>query len=369
MLDIPMVALVGVLGLLVLSQVGLWSILLQVVKQQGRILLRLDELAQPRDLINRHVAESELLPIVAAPAEAPGLVAGSQLDDFLLPDLAGQLRGPKEWRGRRTLLIHWSTRCGFCDLIARDLAQLEASLEQAGVRLVLVSSGESEANRRLAEEFGLTCTILLQPDAHPIDAFNMLGTPVGYVLDETGRVAEPLAVGAEMVLEVARRLAKRAPRRLPGERSLDQSRIERQGLKAGTSAPLFTLQEVQGGTVSLESYRGRRVLLVFTDPHCGPCDALAPDLVRLARQGAVSGLEVLVIGRGDPLENRHKAEQLQLSFPVVLQERWEISKAYGIFATPVAFLINKHGVITHDVAMGPAAITALAETAMAVGIR
>ncbi len=46
-----------------------------------------------------------------------------------------------------------------------------------------------------------------------------------------------------------------------------------------------------------------------------------------------------------------------------MQDRWKLSKEYGIFATPVAFLIGKDGVIEENVAEGPEKILALAEKA------
>ena len=95
-----------------------------------------------------------------------------------------------------------------------------------------------------------------------------------------------------------------------------------------------------GRTVSLEEYRGRRVLLVFSDPHCGPCDELAPQLARLHQEHRDNNLAIIMVGRGDAEENRSKAERHGVEFPVVLQEQWKLSKEYGIFATPVAFLIG-----------------------------
>ena len=68
-------------------------------------------------------------------------------------------------------------------------------------------------------------------------------------------------------------------------------------------------------------------------------------------------------------ENRHKAEKFDFTFPVVLQKRWEVSKAYGIFMTPVGYLIDERGVIVRDVAMGRDAIVALSEEGLAVGTR
>jgi hypothetical protein len=52
-------------------------------------------------------------------------------------------------------------------------------------------------------------------------------------------------------------------------RSLAHSKIKRDGLKAGTPAPNFLLPRAdERGRLSLKELRGRRVFLVFSDPHC-----------------------------------------------------------------------------------------------------
>jgi hypothetical protein len=71
-------------------------------------------------------------------------------------------------------------------------------------------------------------------------------------------------------------------------------------------------------------------------------------------------LDFILVGRGDREENRRKAAQHGIQFPVVLQEKWRLSKEYGIFTTPVAFLIGEDGVIAKDVAVGKDAILAVA---------
>src|SRR5439155_1202385 len=159
-------------------------------------------------------------------------------------------------------------------------------LVKHNVQMLFVSHADAEANRKLAEAHRLEFPILLLKDAEPLEAFQNMGTPVAYLLDEQGQVAQPIAVGAEQVPALAREAVaeKSKKRRLFGNRSLNESRIEREGLKAGTPAPTFSLPDIHGRTISLEEYRGRRVLLVFTDPHCGPCDQLAPELVRLHRE-------------------------------------------------------------------------------------
>src|SRR5262245_3876033 len=52
------------------------------------------------------------------------------------------------------------------------------------------------------------------------------------------------------------------------------SRLGRSGLKPGKKAPAFTLPAVAGGEISLHDFAGRKVLLVFMQPDCGPCLAI-----------------------------------------------------------------------------------------------
>jgi peroxiredoxin len=148
-------------------------------------------------------------------------------------------------------------------------------------------------------------------------------------------------------------------KQLGTERAVTESRIERDGIKAGSRAPGFTLPDLRGRMVSLEDYRNRRVLLVFSDPNCGPCDALAPDLVRLQQERP--DLRLIMVSRGDRAANNEKSRFYGFNFPVVIQDGWKVSKEYGIFATPVAFLIDERGFVAKPVAIGSAQILALVQ--------
>jgi peroxiredoxin len=356
------------LVLLLVMVAGCWFLLYQLVRQQGRVLLRLDEIeTQVRAAATRVIevpapsAAADNPSAAEYPAEyAPpsGVAVGEELPAFRLRDVTGRNVTLESYRGRRVLLLHWSTQCGFCDMIAAEIAGLQPRLRDNGVELLLVSYGDAEKNIRMASEYGFDCPVLLQKPGETVEAFASLGTPVGYLLDEQGRVAEPLAIGAEQLPELVRRAAgERAP--LPGMRPLSESRIERDGLAAGTPAPTFTLPDINGRTVSLESYRGRRVLLVFSDPNCGPCDELAPHLARVHREHLDNNLAVVMVGRGDLAENQKKVADLGIEFPVVMQEKWKLSKEYGIFATPVGYLIGEDGIIQSNVAKGGREILAL----------
>ena len=159
-----------------------------------------------------------------------------------------------------------------------------------------------------------------------------------------------------------------SPPRPFGDTSLAGSKINRDGLSIGTKAPAFTLPRLDGGELSLSDYTGRPVLLVFSDPDCGPCNVLAPKLERLAKE--TRNVNVVMVSRGDPERNRRKVAEFGMTFPVVLQEQWKLSREYAKFATPIAYLIDEEGRIAADVALGVDAILALPDTAVAaVGSR
>jgi len=353
--------LVVMVCVLSLFLAGTWVVLYQVVKQQGRLLLRLDALQEGK----RTCGDNEIVLHGQRNEEktAAGLAVGTAIPSFQLPDLAGQQVAIEQFRGKRLLLVHWSPSCGFCTRIAPDLAKLQPEFSKHNVQLLLLAQGTAAANRALAEKYDLACPILSLEGTETPDLFGQMGTPVAYLIDEEGKVAQPLAIGANAVPLLAQEAVAGKPlrKRLPNEKPLSQSRIERDGLKAGTPAPSFELPDIHGQTVKLDEYRGRKVLLVFSDPHCGPCNELAPHLVRLHHEHRNNGLSVVMVGRGEPEENRQKAEEHGFEFPMVLQRKWELSKEYGIFATPVAFLIDESGNIARDVAKGGDAILQLAQ--------
>lgn len=348
-------------SLLSLILISIWAGFYQLVKQQGRILLRLDALEEAAKRLDARESKD--------PATFPELPLETAFPAFELPDLSGKKVALKDFLGTRVLVIQWDFGCGFCESIVPHLTLMHASFNQNKIRIVLLAQGDKNFNREHAKQHGLECPILILHGQSP-KPFQGQGTPVAYLLDERGCVAAPFANGADETLALVLRIASSEQKlsegttkrhKLAGERPLSESRLQRNGLKEGTPAPTFKLPDLHAGRmVSLEDYRGRRVLLVFTDPQCGPCDELAPHLTRLDQQHRSNGLSIVLVGRGDVEENRRKAEQYKFRFPVLVQEKWKLSKEYGIFATPVAFLIQEDGVISKNVAIGKDAILALA---------
>jgi peroxiredoxin len=156
-------------------------------------------------------------------------------------------------------------------------------------------------------------------------------------------------------------MTKQTSHAFKGNRPLSSSRINRSGLAKGTTAPLFKLPLLAGGEISLDAYRGRRVLLVFTDPKCGPCRELMPELASFHKR--TPDIEILAVSRGNIEGVRSEFAEQPVPFPVALQKSWEISRRYAMFATPIAYLIDEGGKIAGDIAVGPEPILILLASA------
>ncbi len=295
-----------------------------------------------------------------APPAVGGLEVGSEAPAFDLPVLSGGRTSLSQYRGRKVLLMFFNPQCGFCTQMLPALAALPTD-EKNGPLPVVITTGNADDNRRLFDEHKVRCPILLQDQMTVAAKYQVNGTPMGYLIDDQGRIASPLTVGADALVALAGGAtgANAANQQGIGKPNLglEASRINREGLKAGTPAPNFKLPGVDGREVSLRDFRKQRVLLVFSDPQCGPCDELAPHLERIHRRR--SDVRVLMVSRRDVDENRAKAKKLGLTFPLVLQKQWEISTLYGMFATPIGYLIDDAGVICQDVAVGVDQILAL----------
>jgi peroxiredoxin len=141
------------------------------------------------------------------PPNPNALSTGAEVPSFELPDLEGSRSvALEDYRGRQILLVNWSPSCGFCERIGEELATLEPQLRKQGTEMVFITVGDVEANKEQFQRFGLTSTVLVQ-ESGQLEFLAPMGTPVAYLVDAEGKVAEELAVGADEVPELARTAA------------------------------------------------------------------------------------------------------------------------------------------------------------------
>jgi thiol-disulfide isomerase/thioredoxin len=137
------------------------------------------------------------------------------------------------------------------------------------------------------------------------------------------------------------------------------------GLPLGQPAPSFTLPQLDGGLLFLDALRsvGKPLVLVFSDPQCGPCMALLPQLSAWQRQHEHE-LTLLLVRRGTVDDNRAKIGTLRMK-SVVLQADREVALAYLAQVTPSAVRVDRDGPIGSALALGELDIAALVQEAAA----
>jgi thiol-disulfide isomerase/thioredoxin len=119
----------------------------------------------------------------------------------------------------------------------------------------------------------------------------------------------------------------------------------------------LTLLGGGGTSVNALLARGKPLLLVITDPRCGPCYELLPDVAGWQR---VYGdrLSIALVSTGDPGTNQAMTAEYGIH-PVLLQRERELIEAYKLVQAPAAVLISPDGRIEGEARYGTWAIRQL----------
>jgi peroxiredoxin len=288
-----------VLGLVVLGLLlGQWWFLMHLLRQNGRLLTRIEALEGLFEAGGAAPSSPNEVPTTQAPE---GLPAGDEAPGFALTGLHGEtltlesLRAP----AKPVMLIFTDPNCGPCNALLPEVGRWQEEHAQK-LTLALLSRGAVEENRTKAQEHGLT-NVLLQKDWEVSEAYAVRGTPSAVLIGPDGKVASPVAGGAEGIRDLLSHVrGERA--QLPMQAQQPQGHpqaqgqpcpscgkmhpnghaaqpAERPGPKVGETAPEVRLADLEGNEVSLqEEFRGEETLVLFWNPGCSICWQKLPDL-------------------------------------------------------------------------------------------
>jgi len=120
----------------------------------------------------------------------------------------------------------------------------------------------------------------------------------------------------------------------------------------GEPAPKLSLPKVGGGTIDLAALKGTPVWLDFMGTDCASCQAEFPLMDGFASRYAKNGLTVVVVDVGeDEATVKALADKLRTTFPILLDKDGAVADAWGAYALPVHYWIDKEGIV-RDGALG-----------------
>ena len=117
---------------------------------------------------------------------------------------------------------------------------------------------------------------------------------------------------------------------------------------AGQPAPDFALKSITGENLRLSEFRGEVVMINFWATWCGPCRQEMPLLDELYQRYQKVGFQLLGINIDDDRRSAVKMVRvLGVGFPVLLDERKDVSRLYDVDAMPATLLIDRTGIVRY----------------------
>jgi methylamine dehydrogenase accessory protein MauD len=359
------VGLIGgvlVLGLLVVAQAAQGLFLNHLLRQNGRLLVRIEAL-------EGGLATHEAVPAPSENETQPeaGLPLGSQAPGFGLSSIYGEtltldsLRA----RGKPVLLLFTHPDCPACTALLPEIGRWQQE-HAAELTVSLVSRGTAEENRTRSLEHGLA-NVLLQDEWEVANPYQVKATPSAVLVNPHGTIGSPLAAGPEAIRVLVTqtvgnpaRVPTPASAPVPSPAANVNGNAAAQGVpaaaKIGEPAPPIKLPDLEGKTVSLAGFKDKETLVLFWNPGSNFCQGMLDDLKALETDPPKGAPRLLVVSHGTVEANR----AMGIRSPVVLDQTLDTGRAFGASGTPSAVLVDRKGNVASELSVGSPAVLQLA---------
>ncbi len=113
-------------------------------------------------------------------------------------------------------------------------------------------------------------------------------------------------------------------------------------------APDFALRSLNDANIRLSEHLGQVVLINFWATWCGPCRQEMPQLELLHGKYQRAGLVLLGINIDEQRDAAvDMARTLHVTYPILFDERKEVSRAYQLGTMPLTVLVDREGVVRY----------------------
>lgn len=114
----------------------------------------------------------------------------------------------------------------------------------------------------------------------------------------------------------------------------------------GSKAPEFTLVGLDGKQHQLSEYKGKTVMVNFWGTFCPPCKDEMPAIQNQYDKLNKQNAEFLALNLGESkITVQSFVEQYKINFPILLDDKEEVRKRYGVMQYPTTFFIDPEGKI------------------------
>lgn len=113
--------------------------------------------------------------------------------------------------------------------------------------------------------------------------------------------------------------------------------------------PAFTVQNVNGEAVNLQSFKGKKVFVNLWASWCPPCRREMPSIQRLARSVDTGKVAFVMLSLDDDFNKAKSYVQRQkLDLPIYYPGE-NLPALFNVPGIPVTFIFNEQGELTHRI--------------------